>query len=471
MFHQRILTGSIGTILRSPDGTGGGGPNDEEVTQIPADFDSIGKIAVEGEQPSPEDADKAAKEKEAAEAAAREKEASDAKAKEEETKKAQDAEALKKQQEEQQRQQQSKADEDAKRAEADRKAKEEAAKNEVPDDDKDIDALNLPENAPTKTKSEFANVKAIAKADRQKAREATQRAKTLEAQVADLTEKAKQGDPAILKENEELRAFRQRMELENDPELQKEFKAKSDAADERLYAELLKQGMKPEVVEDIKKVGIDKKGQKFWDSVVSKSAEASKLGSRKIEDLLMARNAVADEKAERLSKLANDREGFMKERAEQTKQEVAKWGETAKTTAMKLAQKYDFMLLRDVPANATAEEKASIEAMNKAANEYGKEAQARVSGCYLRDPVKTTEVVMRSLAADHFEKEAKAAKAESEKLNARIKELEDRLAARKNAGSIAGKESSAAAPVKHDAAPKLGQTADEALDEYMKNKS
>ena len=354
-------------------------------------------------------------------------------------------------------------EDDKVKAEADEKAK-----NALPEGDDDIDAINPKDNAPTKTKSEFAQLREIAKNARKSAREQSAKVAEISKLNAELAEKSKSASPEVMKELEELKTYRQRMELANDPELQKEFSTKGEAADDALLRELVHQGMKQDVADELKKDGLQNKNQQWWENEVLARIK-SPLNQAKVVDLLRARDRVSEEKQQKLELLTKDRDSFFKEREQVGQKHLEQWQTAARAKAIEVAMCNEFMLHQEMPKDATPEQKTIVDEHNKRTAEYIKEGQARIAGCYGRNPEITAEVVMKSIKSDHLEKEVARLTEEKMKSDARVKALEGKLGAVRDAGKIGSLES-APATREAKAAPKMGQTAHEAMNEFFANK-
>jgi hypothetical protein len=332
---------------------------------------ALDKLAAEegGEQTPPPD-DAAAKAKQAEEEAAKAKaaeEAAKAKSAEEEAAKAKAAEA------------------ETAKAKA---AEEEAAKAAEAAKNKDaLDDIQLPPHTSPKAADSFAALKQKARetqaALQKQLEEATAKATAAAAELEQLRPKVGAVPEDVTAELEDLRKFKLAHDVESDPTF-KEFDGQLNSNREAIYKRLAAAGMAPEKIEQIKQLGGPENVD--WDPVFAKMS----VGLRRfIESTLVENERLVDKREAALAKAKENATSFLKEREGREVKVVT-------DAANDFLKQLPWTAQKAVPANATPEQKAAIEADNK----FAGEAQGLLKE-YLSDrtPVRYAELAVCALIA------------------------------------------------------------------------
>lgn len=273
-----------------------------------------------------------------------------------------------------------------------------------------LDEVQLPPYSKPKTGEAFDKVKSIA---REQLGQRDAEIARLSKELSDREEKLKalptpeqqKQVEALTKEVEELRNFRRASDIENDPGFKSEYDGKIDANNNLILAKLAEAGMSPEQIDAAKKLGVENVD---WDPLLPKLSPAlrhlisAKLGAN--VELRDAKAAAVDAARKEPSKFETQR------------REVQ--ARTLTETANSFLTKMSWTAEKQVPANATPEQKAEIDAHNKTA----KEAQALIQTA-LKDysPETFAELAVGTAAAHKFKADFLALKATSEAAAAKFK--------------------------------------------------
>lgn len=239
---------------------------------------------------------------------------------------------------------------------ADKKAKETpAAKAD------DFDEVTLPPYTKAKASEAFDKVKSIA---REKITSLETERDALKKQNDELAAQSKQGVPKEIEaELKELREFRNKMDVDADPEFKK-FDEQIKANDEAIYARMIAAGLTPEHVEQVKKAGGPKGID--WDEVSSKLPVGLK---RFIDAKLVENETLADKKARTLEETKKNATEYL-----QGKQNAAETVRAENTKATEknineLVPKLGWLEERKPKADASDAEKAVVAEHNKLVTE------------------------------------------------------------------------------------------------------
>lgn len=357
-------------------------------------------------------------------------------------------------------------------------------KKEIEDFDREVDGMQLRKGASPKSEEALKALKEKAKAQHLRAVGLEQAKAELEARAKELEGKA--FTPEREKEYNELRTFRQAFDLENDPE----FNEKHTTAiknEETATMELLKSWGLPDTAQDY----VAKNGGPFEFQVSEKLmpiAFKNEDGSRMTHSQWWSANIEAhlvpaqkrsldfhimkiqEKQAERDGAVKDaraNREKLIKERAENQSKQSKEWGDRVMAHIPKvLAEIGEDTKLKDVPANATPEEKAAIDKHNDLFTRSQTVAKKYLSEI---NPENLTEAAAWAAYGQVVAKaEVETLRAEGTAKDAKIVELEGKLEKIKNAGKTKTKDS---APTVTTKTPQfLGGSSESAMERLMEAK-
>lgn len=323
-------------------------------------------------------------------------------------------------------------------------AKQEEAKEEkkpfTPPTDEELDKnYTLKPSAPEKLKGDFAKLKDVTKAMRTELEsERAERAKLAEELERTKLEVGK--PPADIEEKlKRLEEVEKMLELDTDPELKSHLTSALEKTDTELLAFLVENRLPQETADEIKGAGVDK--WEGWAGLLD-HVKGNVFLKQEIEDKLRGRAATAREHAANVARLKSDKEAITTIRAEREKAQATKFStEFQRHAVEKMESTHAWAKLKEIPADATPEQKKEIEEHNALITEASAAIKDSLTKVYHRDPAETANVVLNAMRAAILEKEnAKAAgriaaaKAETEKVNKRVAELEETIAKLKGAG-------------------------------------
>ncbi|HYG24448.1 MAG TPA: hypothetical protein VEH04_16845 [Verrucomicrobiae bacterium] len=266
-----------------------------------------------------------------------------------------------------------------------------------------LDAIQLPPHTKPKSAEAFETLKKAAKEAqanlRKQLEETTGTRAKLEQELNDLRGKVGVVPEEVKTELEELRKFRLSHDVTSDPTF-KEFDTKVANNVEAVWKKLEGAGISAEQVKRMKEIGFD---QLDWDPILPKLPVAMR---RFVEATLVENVKLSDEKALALEKAKANAQGFMKER---TEREV----KTLTETANKFLANLPWTALKQVPANATPEQRAEIEA----ANTLAQQTQARMKEFLSdRSPARHAELAVGTALAYKFKGELDGVLAQLDKV-------------------------------------------------------
>jgi hypothetical protein len=263
-----------------------------------------------------------------------------------------------------------------------------------------LDSFELPAHAKPKSAEAFGRLKQAAReltTALQKQLETERQAKTK--LLADLEEARKAVPPVppeTAKELEDLRKFRLSKDVESDPEFAK-FDATLQANVGVIYKKLEASGVcSAEHIAKIKELGgpdaID------WEPIMAKLALPTR---RFIEATLVDNERLREQKSQALEAAQANAEGYTKQRTERDQQELS-------GAANKFLKDLTWTQDQEIPASATAEEKASLEQANQAARGARATLQQFMSD---RSPSRFAELAVGTLIAHRLRSELVATQA------------------------------------------------------------
>jgi hypothetical protein len=294
----------------------------------------------------------------------------------------------------------------------------------------EFDAVQLPPHTKSEVATSFETLK---KTSRERLLAVTKEREDLAAKVKEL-ETRPAVDPKVDEELKELRAFRQRMDVEADPTF-KEYVKEATANEESIWAKLKESGASDDVLAKMKAIGAK---DLAWEDILDKLPPVTR---RYVENKLAVNEDLNDQRKRAIEEAKKNASEFLAERQKnQTQDELAHYA-AAETHLTKVAPQLPWFKIQSVPANATPEQKAGIEAENK----FVLQTQDQV-----RLMLKDTSPQMRAVAAlgyaqmlrlqaeipmlqEEHEAEKKTLATEIEKLKATLKERDDFIARIKGA--------------------------------------
>jgi len=284
------------------------------------------------------------------------------------------------------------------------------AKTEPEDDFKKI---QLPPHARPKSGEAFDQVKNMARekitALSTQLTELSTRAEAAEKERDELKGKQSQLSPEVQSELEDLRKFKLSHDVESDPTFT-EFSTKLTKNNESIFARLKASGVSDENIAKIKEIGVD---ELEWEPILSKLSIQTR---RHIEAKLVENVTLAEQREEALNKARENATAFLTERSGREAKQLI---EAANTWTKQLP----WTSQQQVPANATPEQKAAIEASNK----FARESLSNLQGwLQAKTPAQIAELAVGTMIAYKN-------KADLEALQAQHKSLQDSSNAEKEA--------------------------------------
>ncbi len=371
-----------------------------------------------------------------------------------------------------------KVDADKKAAE-DKAAEEKAATEEVTEEELDVQPHDKPKTA-KRIKALLGKIEKANNMVAETKKEAEAKAARLAELEAELT-KVKSIDPTqneeIKKQLDELKVYRRRYALENDPEVKQKFDSRVESAEKSIKDTLAKRGAGEALIKLI-----DEEGGwlKFMDSQrditlangetmkASEVAEAIKKAlpyseRRAVEAMEIEQVATRREREryfqeetskanEYFTKLEKEQQAAR----EQQQRQIDEARKLIETWRDKVMRDTDWLKVKEVPANATPEQKAAIEDENKYTKQLTSLIDKHLNANKLDDML---EVVMDSVRYHQERRQAARLLDEKKRLETQLAEKQAELDRFKKAassvprsGSLVGGSGTAAEP-KKDAKP------------------
>jgi hypothetical protein len=341
--------------------------------------------------------------------------------------------------------------------------------------DAEIDALQPRADAPKQVVENFKQMRTSMKTLAQTAREAQAAKEALAKEVETLKAATGKLPPEIEERIKRADHFEMLFDAQNNPEFKKEYDGKIEASTEAVYKMLEANGLKPDILKQIKDVaaanGGDIEKWPHWAALINKFTDP--LAKQEAINAISNRRQAIRAKTERLNALAADRETYVKEMQVKDKAQKDAWAKELETAAMTIGSDFEPAIEKEIPEGATPEVKKAIEAHNARVVEVAKEFQTNVLAAYNRDPKFIAEMAFANVKAHHFEKELTDVRAELEKAKTRYTEAETKLAKIKSAGRLAHVESPATGAAKKtttEEAGKIGGDGRDALQTFWANR-
>lgn len=327
-----------------------------------------------------------------------------------------------------------------------KEAKGAEAKKELPDlpeDDKDLDALQPKPGAPAHVIKNFSELKAKAIRERETARAYKAELESARAEAETLKQSVGKVPKEVEEELTGLRNLSLVLQAENDPLFKKDWDSKIEAADTRVYDTLKKYGLADKFIEEIKAGGgIDK--YKRRDELIA--AIGTPMEQADLVDVIKQRRAVEEERANKIKELTGSREKFHEAVAKREDEARVEFSKKIEQKSIQLAAENDWILEQDVPENATDEQKKAIEEANKVVKTRADKFGENVRASYSRDPEAIAELAINAVKAEYLQEQLDSITKERDKSAARVTALEAQLAKIKNAGRLAHIETPSSEP-------------------------
>jgi len=341
--------------------------------------------------------------------------------------------------------------------------------------DAEIDALQPRADAPKQVVENFKQMRTSMKTLAQTAREAQAEKDALAKEVETLKATAGKLPPEIEQKLKAADNFQLLFDAQNHPEFKKEYDGKIEASTEAVYKMLEQNGLKPDIIKQIKDIaaanGGDVEKWPHWASLLNKFTDP--LAKQEAINAITNRRNAIKAKIDKINTLATDRSAYVKELEKKDHDEKQAWAKELEKHALTIGTGFEPAIEKDVPDGATPEIKATIDAHNAKVGEVAKQFQTNVLAAYNRDPKSIAEMSFAAVKADHYEKQLEETKADLEKTKARLAEAEDKLAKVKNAGRLGHVESPSPGGAKKTATTeegKIGGDGSQALKNFFANR-
>lgn len=305
---------------------------------------------------------------------------------------------------------------------------------------KDIfDSVELPPQAKARSGEAFSKVKELA---RQQVKERDEKLAKLTTEIEQLRADVSNRPPAeAAKELEELRNWRNQIDVEADPKWKEQFDGRIAKNDEQIYSKLKEAGMSDAKVEEIKKMGGPQVLE--WEPILPKLPPQLR---RFIETKLVENESLSEDRKAAIAAAKAKATEFIQARS--TEQAALAKNDRSKSQATvdKLVKEIKWWDKKvELPADATPEQKADAEAETK----FMANAKAMVKD-FLDNPNPELygELVIGTVLAHRYNAELQSLRAASDaalkKLEADLKTANDELARIKK--STSGRRESSAPP-------------------------
>lgn len=176
--------------------------------------------------------------------------------------------------------------------------------------------------------------------------------------------------PEVQKELEENRTFRRMFDITNDTEFKSKFDKPAEDASEEIIGLIKKHGATDEHIKLLKEKGITSLPDKWWEDNVLKPLRESdsteeNTAAAIIKQRLEKVRSLAYERQKAVEHAASTGSEFLKKKDEETKQKEASDLKIMQDRVLEVQTQIPWAQIREVPKDATPEQKAAIEADNK----------------------------------------------------------------------------------------------------------
>lgn len=344
-------------------------------------------------------------------------------------------------------------------------------KKELPKDDKDLDSIQPKPGSTSKTENDFKILKLKVGEARTYAREVEQRlqatAQELEtiktsgvtaetaAKVKELEQQLKERDDILLT-----------VQAEHHPKFTEEWNGKQEKADATLVGLLKQLGMPDKEADAMKEKGLDSFNDAFWEkNILSK---LSTLNRQKVVNAIMGRDQVKSARAEKLSELHTNRDGFINEIKGKEQNELKEFANRSEKHSVKICGQEDWANKKDITDAMSAEEKAAATKHNTEVDGRIERVSKAIIKAWQRDPEATTDMAIQAEQAAIYKGQLDKITAEKTALEERVADLESRLTRKRKAGEIEPTPENTPITPKNET--KIGQSASEAISAYWDKK-
>ena len=246
--------------------------------------------------------------------------------------------------------------------------------NELPDEE--IDAIKPVRGMSPAAQTNFAKLRQTAKHYKAELAAAQKAYDEKKAQLEDIIT-GKTIPENLKKEIEEARALRAKYEIMADPDFQSKYDGKIKDLNDRIIGICQKNGMPEEVLKKLKEVGIGSVPRDWWHAQaiepLKKSQDPNERGAGVLlEKYLDELDAVGVERKQAIEASSKEFTSYAEEKAAKAKKAYEDEMMAVKAEADKFLKipEAAFAVIRQVPKDATPEQKAEIEAHNKDARDY-----------------------------------------------------------------------------------------------------
>lgn len=306
-----------------------------------------------------------------------------------------------------------------------------AKKDELtPDDIKtlNIDEIKPPDDISPRNVVNFDKLRSVAKHWQTEA----QRVPELEAQLA----KVKTGEqlPEELKtELEDLRKWRSVFDVENDPEFKKQFTETTSRIDEEVLTIMKRHNLPESVEKELREAGLGNVPQDWWEENILPKLPF--IDRERIQKRLAERADIVDSREQRVAKAIADRPGFLAEQQQRQGAEFATYSNEIQATVNELTKDIPWANPIAVPADATPEQTAQIEAHNKGIEQLEVRFQEAL---WPRDARHRAEIACAAVASVKLAGDVNTLAAKLEAKEKELAGLTAQIASIKSAGRMPG---------------------------------
>lgn len=284
----------------------------------------------------------------------------------------------------------------------------EAVKTPEKPSDSELDAFQAPKGITPTNKKGWEELK-------EKVRVYREKAQTYEKELIPLRERAKQAaapemEVKVKQLENDLQSYKMLFRKETDTDFQEKYDKAITKNDEAIYNVLKKYGAKPEVIDALQKGGGSTKYRNWIVSNILNGYEAGEDGrsdptkpiipdpidKAKIIDALKANEGLAEQRQSELDSIPKNREEFTKKETEARKTQYESYQKELSQHVIEKTKGVAWANPMEVPANATPEQKASIEKHNQ---EYKMHEQRFSLALYPKNAQTRAEVAMAATYA------------------------------------------------------------------------
>jgi len=325
-----------------------------------------------------------------------------------------------------------------------------------------LDGVSLPPYAKPATTAAFDKVKELARTELSKRDARIKELEEASTQPVSVDKLPKE----VADELAELRAFRESLSVEGDPVFEKKFGEPLKKLDESIFSKFREAGLGDKVIDGIKAVGLDELDYAdLYSKMEAAGLDATRL-KLVVEAKRIQREDLKESRDEAIKEAKNNSGKFHEERRKDSEQTEFKKLETVQTTTNSLVGRTPAFQLKEVPAGASAEQKAAIDKHNAfigtVRNEVATFAKEMTPESY-------AQAIAAFGLARIFRAEAISERALTKDLSAKLSAANDRLTKLEASGrSTKPGESVTARPTPAKAADLFHTSADQAFDAHMK---